>query len=480
MQIIPVILAGGSGKRLWPISRRSYPKQFLSLISEKTMFQETLARLETIKSVSLKRPVIVCNQDHRFLVIEQINELDVKYQAILVEPIGRNTAPAVAVAAHYIKSMGDDEVILLVLPADHQLSDMKAFDAVLETALHSASMGHLVTFGIEPREPHTGYGYIKKGEIQPELNLYTVDEFVEKPDQETAKDFLESGNYLWNSGMFMFKTSSYLEALKIFAPKILDKTKLAVDNSIKDMDFTKLSESEFAQSPSDSIDYAVMEKAINQGFKVNVISLDANWSDLGSWKSLWESSKLDSNHNVTKGDVVVYDSQSNYLYSESGLLATMGVKDVIVVQTSDAVLIADKKKSQNVSKIVDLLKNSSRQEVIFHRKVTRPWGTFDSIDESAHFKVKRLTVNPGAKLSLQMHHQREEFWVVVTGIAKVTRGEEVLTLQQSQTIHIPIGMKHSLENPGTIPLEIIEIQIGDYLGEDDIVRFDDRYGRLDD
>jgi len=477
MQIIPVILAGGSGKRLWPISRKSYPKQFFSLVSEKTMFQETLARLEKIKSVNLKRPIIICNTEHRFLVIEQINELDKKYQAILVEPIGRNTAPAVAAAAHYVKSIGDGEAVLLVLPADHELSNMKAFDSVLEKAFISASIGDLITFGIQPYESHTGYGYIKKGEFNGELNLHSVEKFVEKPDKKTAENFLESGNYLWNSGMFMFKASCYLETLKLLAPEIFDKTKLAVDNSLKNMDFIKLSESEFSQSPSDSIDYAVMEKAIDKGFKINVVSLNADWSDLGSWKSLWEVSELDANKNAIKGDVVLHKSNSNYLYSDFGMLAAVGVKDLIVVQTSDAVLIADKKESENVSKIVDMLTSASREEGVFHRKVKRPWGTFDSIDETDHFKVKRLTVNPGAKLSLQMHHQREEFWVVVTGTAKVTRGEEVFILEQSQTIHIPIGMRHSLENPNEIPLEIIEIQIGDYLGEDDIVRFDDKYGR---
>jgi len=480
MQITPVILTGGFGKRLWPLSRQTYPKQFLSLISEKSMLQETLMRLDKINSLDLKDPIIICNQEHRFLVAEQVKNINLDYEAIFLEPIGRNTAPAVASVSHYIQKKNDeDEEIILVLPADHQIGNVGAFDQALYTAYLAACHGDLITFGVEPSEPHTGYGYIKKGASCSELKLHKVEEFVEKPDLKTAEKFFKSRKYLWNSGMFMFKTSAYLEALRIFSPKIFDTTKLSVEKLSEDLDFIRLGEKEFSKSPSDSIDYAVMEKAISKGIDIKVVSLGADWSDLGSWGSLWEKSVRDDNANVIKGDVVSEDTHSSYLYSEFGLLTTVGIKDTIVVQTSDAVLVADKNKSENVSKIVDNLIGSKREEPTFHRKVTRPWGTFDSIDESDHFKVKRLTVYPGAKLSVQMHHRREEFWIVVTGTAKVTRGEEVLTLGQSDTVHIPVRMKHALENPGDSLLEVIEVQIGDYLGEDDIVRFDDRYGRAE-
>ena len=480
MQIIPVILTGGFGKRLWPLSRQTYPKQFLSLTSEKSMLQETLMRLGKIKSLDLKDPVIICNQEHRFLIAEQAKDINLDYEAILLEPIGRNTAPAVAAVCHYIhKKSEEDEEMVLVLPADHRIGNVGVFDQALYTAYLAACHGDLITFGIEPSEPHTGYGYIKKGAPCSEVKLHKVEEFIEKPDIKTAEKFFESHNYLWNSGMFMFKTSAYLEALKIFSPKIFDTTKLSVEKLSEDFDFIRLDKKEFSKSPSDSIDYAVMEKAISEGIDINVVSLEADWSDLGSWESLWEKSVRDDNANVIKGDVVSEDTHSSYLYSEFGLLTTVGIKDTIVIQTSDAVLVADKKKSEDVSKIVDSLINNKREEPTFHRKVSRPWGTFDSIDESDHFKVKRLVVYPGAKLSVQMHHRREEFWVVVTGIAKVTRGEEVLTLGQGDTVHIPVRMKHALENPGDSLLEVIEVQIGDYLGEDDIVRFDDRYGRAE-
>jgi mannose-1-phosphate guanylyltransferase len=478
MKIIPIILTGGFGKRLWPLSRQSYPKQFLSLNSENTMFQETIIRLDKVTSVDVEQPIVICNQEHRFLVAEQIQQIGKDVGAILLEPLGRNTAPAVAAACHYIKTLDNNDNIILVLPADHQINDLHEFDLAISKAYSSASSGDLITFGVEPTEPHTGYGYIKKGSEHIDSDLHQVDEFVEKPDINKAEKFINSGAYLWNSGIFMFQVSTYLNALRDFSPEIYNMTKMAIDNMEQDHDFIRINEKFFGQSPSDSIDYAVMEKAISHNITINVASLDADWSDLGSWKSLWEKSSKDRNSNLIKGDVITEDSTSNLLYSKYGLIATAGIKDMIVVQTSDVVLVADKSKSESVSKIVDELLSRNREEPIFHRKVTRPWGTFDSIDETDSFKVKRLTVNPGAKLSLQMHHQREEFWVVVAGTASVTRGDDVLILKVGETIHIPIEMTHSLENPYDEPLIIIEVQIGSYLGEDDIVRFDDQYGRV--
>jgi len=428
--------------------------------------------------VDVEQPIVICNQEHRFLVAEQIQQIGKDVGAILLEPLGRNTAPAVAAACHYIKTLDNNDNIILVLPADHQINDLHEFDLAISKAYSSASSGDLITFGVEPTEPHTGYGYIKKGSEHIDSDLHQVDEFVEKPDINKAEKFINSGAYLWNSGIFMFQVSTYLNALRDFSPEIYNMTKMAIDNMEQDYDFIRINEKFFGQSPSDSIDYAVMEKAISHNITINVASLDADWSDLGSWKSLWEKSSKDRNSNLIKGDVITEDSTSNLLYSKYGLIATAGIKDMIVVQTSDVVLVADKSKSESVSKIVDELLSRNREEPIFHRKVTRPWGTFDSIDETDSFKVKRLTVNPGAKLSLQMHHQREEFWVVVAGTASVTRGDDVLILKVGETIHIPIEMTHSLENPYDEPLIIIEVQIGSYLGEDDIVRFDDQYGRV--
>ena len=478
MKVIPIILSGGYGKRLWPLSRQSYPKQFLSLNSENTMFQETLLRLERLKSVEIDDPIIICNEEHRFLVAEQIKQIGKNAKAILLEPLGRNTAPAIAAVGHYIETLENKDRIMLVLPADHQINNIKEFDISISKAYSSASSGDLITFGVEPTEPHTGYGYIKKGSKHSEFDLYQVEEFVEKPDFNNAEKFLNSGQFLWNSGIFMFQVTTYLDTLKIFSPEIYNTTKMSIDKVEKDLDFMLINKEQFEKSPSDSIDYAVMEKAISEGITINVASLEADWSDLGSWKSLWENSPKDQNKNIIQGDVITEDSSSNLLYSKYGLIAAAGINDMIVVQTSDAVLVADKSKSENVSKIVDKLVSDNREEPVFHRKVTRPWGTFDSIDETDSFKVKRLTVNPGAKLSLQMHHQREEFWVVVAGKAKVTRGDDILTLNIGETVHIPIEMTHSLENPYEEPLIIIEVQIGSYLGEDDIVRFDDQYGRV--
>jgi len=478
MKIIPIILTGGFGKRLWPLSRQSYPKQFLSLNTENTMFQETIIRLDKVTSVDVADPIVICNQEHRFLVAEQIQQIDKDIRAILLEPLGRNTAPAIAAVSHYIKTLENEDNIILVLPADHQINNLQEFDLAISKAYPSASSGDLVTFGVEPTEPHTGYGYIKKGSEHVDFDLHEVEEFVEKPDINKAEKFINSGEYLWNSGIFMFQVSTYLNALKDFSPEIYSMTKMAIDNMEKDLDFVRIDKEFFEQSPSDSIDYAVMEKAISHNITINVASLDADWSDLGSWKSLWEKSSKDENSNLIKGDVITEDSTSNLLYSKYGLIAAAGIKDMIVVQTADAVLVADKSKSESVSKIVDGLLSHNREEPIFHRKVTRPWGTFDSIDETDSFKVKRLTVNPGAKLSLQMHHQREEFWVVVAGTASVTKGDDVLIMKVGETIHIPIEMTHSLENPYDEPLIIIEVQIGNYLGEDDIVRFDDQYGRV--
>ena len=466
--MIPVILSGGSGSRLWPLSRALYPKQFLALNSDFSMFQETLRRLDGLDHGD---PIIICNAEHRFLAAEKMRELNSAPKAIILEPMGRNTAPAIAVTA-LDALKGEDDPILLVLPADHTIKDPVQFHKAIVSAEKLAKGGALVTFGIVPDQPHTGYGYIKRDKnIQ--NGGYNVKQFVEKPDQGTAEEFLKSGDYLWNSGMFMFRASRYLEELEKFQPEVMKYAKLAYDNAEADYDFTRLDAETFAKCPSISIDYAVMEHTKD----ARVVPLDAGWNDIGSWSSLWEVCSKDDKGNTLTGDIITHDTHNSYILAEEKLVSTIGVEDLVIVDTKDALLVVHKDRSEDVKKIVDELKARKRPEATIHREVYRPWGKYDSIGYGERDQVKRITVNPGAKLSLQMHHHRAEHWIVVKGSAKVTKGEETFMVNENESTFIPIGTVHALENPGVIPLEMIEVQSGSYLGEDDIVRLEDRYGR---
>ncbi|BED21902.1 mannose-1-phosphate guanylyltransferase/mannose-6-phosphate isomerase [Escherichia coli] len=469
--IIPIIMAGGSGTRLWPLSRSLYPKQFLSLINENSLLQETLKRLDGLNCLP---PVIVSNNEHRFIVAEQLRQFGVDDFQIILEPVGRNTAPAVALAA--LKSLelhGDHH--MLVLAADHAIQDIEAFHAAVLAAEQESVDNKLVTFGIVPTKPETGYGYIKKGE-QVKNSVFKVNSFVEKPDLETAKNYLEQKCYLWNSGMFMFKASVYLDELKKFRPDILAACKESLSSASTDLDFIRLNSDVFAECPDESIDYAVMEKTQD----CVVIPLDADWSDIGSWTSLWEISEKDEHENVSHGDVINYNSRNNYIYSEGSLISTVGVNNLIIVQTKDALLVAQQDNVQDIKKIVEILKKQKRSEHVSHREVYRPWGRYDSVERGDRYQVKRITVKPGECLSTQMHHHRAEHWVVVAGTAKVTCGERTFFVTENESTFIPIGTVHTLENPGKIPLEVIEIQSGVYLGDDDIVRLSDKYGRVED
>ncbi|HCO6667729.1 TPA: mannose-1-phosphate guanylyltransferase/mannose-6-phosphate isomerase [Escherichia coli] len=469
--IIPIIMAGGSGTRLWPLSRSLYPKQFLSLINENSLLQETLKRLDGLNCLP---PVIVSNNEHRFIVAEQLRQFGVDDFQIILEPVGRNTAPAVALAA--LKSLelhGDHH--MLVLAADHAIQDIEAFHAAVLAAEQESVDNKLVTFGIVPTKPETGYGYIKKGE-QVKNSVFKVNSFVEKPDLETAKNYLEQKCYLWNSGIFMFKASVYLDELKKFRPDILAACKESLSSASTDLDFIRLNSDVFAECPDESIDYAVMEKTQD----CVVIPLDADWSDIGSWTSLWEISEKDEHENVSHGDVINYNSRNNYIYSEGSLISTVGVNNLIIVQTKDALLVAQQDNVQDIKKIVEILKKQKRSEHISHREVYRPWGRYDSVERGDRYQVKRITVKPGECLSTQMHHHRAEHWVVVAGTAKVTCGERTFFVTENESTFIPIGTVHTLENPGKIPLEVIEIQSGVYLGDDDIVRLSDKYGRVED
>jgi len=466
--LTPVILSGGSGTRLWPLSRELYPKQLLPLVTDRTMLQDTVARLDGLKS--LAAPIIVCNEAHRFMVAEQLRLIGSTPQAIVLEPVGRNTAPAVAVAALAARAGGADPV-LLVLPADHVIEDVRAFHKAIAIALKEAESGKLVTFGVVAHKPETGYGYIRRAKGKGPA--HAVAEFVEKPDRKRAEKFVASGEYYWNSGMFLFKASRYLAELKQFAPDILAACEKALAGARKDLDFTRLDSPEFEKCRSDSIDYAVMEKAQD----VVVVPLDVGWNDVGSWSALHEASEHDAAGNVTHGDVIAEDTRDCYLYAESRLVAAVGLESHVVVETKDAVLVAPKDSVQDVKLLVNRLKADKRYETALHREVFRPWGSYDSLDAGDRFQVKRLKVKPGATLSLQAHHHRAEHWVVVKGTARITRGEDVFLLEENESTFIPIGTKHRIENPGKIPLHIIEVQSGAYLGEDDIVRFEDKYGR---
>ncbi len=466
--ILPVIMAGGSGTRLWPLSRGNYPKQFLALDgSNHTMLQQTLNRLDGIEHTPA---MLICNEEHRFIAAEQLRQINVKHSGIFLEPTGRNTAPAIALAA--LKALeNNQDPLLLVLAADHVIENITAFHESVEQAAMLAEQGKLVTFGITGNKPETGYGYIKRG--VPHQTGFVVDSFVEKPDLATAKTYIESGEYYWNSGMFLFKASEYLKELKTFRPDIYKACELAMQVQNDDMDFVRVDKVAFESCPDESIDYAVMEHTKD----AVVVPMDAGWSDVGGFAALWEVSNKDENGNAFNGDVKAVDTKNTLVLGDDKLIATVGVKDLVIVSTKDAVLVAHKSESQKIKAIVQQLKNEQRSEVTFHREVYRPWGKYDSVDSGERFQVKRITVKPGAKLSVQMHHHRAEHWIVVSGTAKVHLDGTEQYLTENESVYIPITAVHALENPGKVDLELIEVQSGSYLGEDDIVRFEDRYGR---
>lgn len=470
--LIPVILAGGVGSRLWPVSRSMLPKQFIDFPDMSgSLFQNTLSRLKGVSDI--EDPIVVCNEDHRFLVAEQLRQLGREHCNILLEPVGRNTAPAVALAA--LCALQDDaDPLLLVLPADHMIKDQVVFQRAIEQALVSARQGKLVTFGIVPSVPETGYGYIEKGEKISDLDGYCVKQFVEKPDLETAQAYLDSGNYFWNSGMFLFSASTYLQELKRHAPDIFDSCHQAYTQLERGEDFQSIPESVFASCRSDSIDYAVMEKTA----AAVVVPLDAGWNDLGAWDALWEVRDKDQHGNAVSGDVLTADVQDSYIQSQSRLVAVAGIKDVVVVETADAVLVTQRSRVQSVKHLVQQLQDLGREESTLHRLVYRPWGSYESLSIRQGYQVKHLVVNAGASISLQLHHKRAEHWTALKGVALVTCDNREFELQPNESTYIPVGSKHRLTNPSDEPIEIIEVQIGDYLGEDDIVRFEDRYDRV--
>ena len=468
MQLTPVVLSGGAGTRLWPLSRELYPKQLLPLIGAHTMLQDTVRRLS---GLDVSAPIVVCNEAHRFMVAEQLRTTGTPAQAIVLEPVGRNTAPAIALAALTATAGGQSDALLLVLPADHVIHDVGAFQAAVRVAAAAAQAGHLVTFGVVPHSPETGYGYIQRGAAF--AGAWRIARFVEKPERAKAEEFLASGDYYWNSGMFVFRARRYLDELRLQAPGIASACELAFVAAQRDLDFMRVDAAAFAACPAESIDYAVMEKTSD----AVVVPLDAGWSDVGSWSSLQAASTADADGNVVHGDVLAEDTRNSFLYAESRLVAVVGLRDHVVVETKDAVLVAPRARVQDVKSLVARIKSSGRSEHLLHREVFRPWGSYDSLDSGERFQVKRLTVRPGGVLSLQLHHHRAEHWVVVSGTARITRGEEVFLLEENQSTYIPIGVRHRIENPGKVPLHIIEVQSGGYLGEDDIVRFADQYGR---
>ncbi len=481
MAILPVILAGGGGTRLWPLSREHYPKQFLSITGEDSLLQQTLGRLNGLEEgqSEVKPAIIVTNEAHRFLVAEQARVKQETLHAIMLEPAGRNSAPALTVAAMASQAKGDDPIIFM-MPSDHVIRSLSAFHTAIAEAAELAEKGMLITFGIVPDQPETGFGYIKRGTVVDANypSAQAISAFVEKPDLATAQTYLDSGEYAWNSGMFMMKASVWLEAIKLFRSDIYEACLSAYTNGIADGDFFRLDKAAFEACPDDSVDYAVMEKITNSdAFQSAVIALDAGWSDVGSWSSLWEISDQDEQGNVKQGDVFAHESKNNLLFAESRMLSVVGCDDLIVVETPDAVMVTKKDRAQDVKRIVEHLKQNDRDEYLMHRRVYRPWGDYEGIDAGDRYQVKRITVKPGESLSLQMHHHRAEHWIVVSGTAKVTRGDEEMLLSENMSTYIPLGVTHRLVNPGTIPLELIEVQSGSYLGEDDIVRFEDVYNR---
>ncbi len=474
MDCIPVILSGGSGSRLWPLSRQTHPKQFISLTGDGTsLLQQTWQRLAGLPHV--QPPLVMANEHHRFLVAEQFQQLGVTPLQIVLEPVGRNTAPAIAVAALYVSEVLKRDALLLVLPADHYIQDVTAFQQSLQWAMAPATADWLVTFGITPTGPHTGYGYLCWGDPLPYPHTHRVTKFVEKPDVATAESYLEAGNYRWNSGIFLFRAKTFLEELAQYQPEIIQQCRLALTEGRQDLDFSRLAAEPFHRCPSISVDYAVMEHTR----KAVTVPLDCGWSDVGSWSSLWEVTPKDESGNSCRGDVLSYNSKNCLVQSQHRLVALLGVENLIVVETADAVLIAQQEAAQEVKRVVEDLQQRQRPEAHSHRQVYRPWGAYDSIDQGHRFQVKRITVKPGASLSLQQHHHRAEHWIVVSGTAEVTCNGKTFLLTENESTYIPIGAVHRLANPGKIPLEMIEVQSGAYLGEDDIVRFQDQYGRLD-
>jgi mannose-1-phosphate guanylyltransferase/mannose-6-phosphate isomerase len=464
--VVPVILAGGAGSRLWPVSRTYFPKQFQKLLGERSFLQNTLTRAAAVTS---QAPILVCNEEHRFLVAEQCREIDQSWDQLILEPEGRNSAPAIALAAWHAVAQ-DPNAILLVLPSDHLVGDQAGFAQAVADAAEGAANGGLVTFGVTPDRAETGYGYIQVAD--PSAGLQCVQSFVEKPDEEVAKQYLEAGTYLWNSGMFVLGAQVYLDELAAHSPDMATATQKAMQEAEADMDFLRPG-STFLNSPADSIDYAVMEKTA----LAQVVPVNFGWNDIGSWAAIWDESERDDQGNHLKGDVIAVDTTNSYVLASQRLVGTIGIDNLVVVETTDAVLVADRDNVQDVKAIVKQLETTSRSEHLYHSEVFRPWGSYEGIAEGERYQVKCIKVSPGASLSLQLHHHRSEHWIVVHGTARVTRDDEVFTLGENESTYIPRGAKHRLENPGKLPLELIEVQVGPYLGEDDIVRFEDVYGR---
>ena len=471
-QIVPVILSGGSGTRLWPLSRAMRPKQFINLVGEESLFQQTLMRLSGIQNIA--DPIVLCNDEHRFLVAEQLQWLGIEERTIILEPVGRNTGPAIATAAAQLNNRNDEtEYLMLVLPADHRINNVSAFVKAIEVAGDAAGQSNLITFGISPDRPATGYGYIKTTSREEENRVAAVEQFVEKPDLERARSYLAEGNYFWNSGMFLFSPEVCLEEFEQHCPQINKYASAALAAAVEDLDFLRLDRTSYEQCPNISVDYAVLEKSD----RVKVVPLDAGWSDVGSWTSLWESGEKDEHGNVTRGDVLVESVKNSYIHSENKLVTALGVDDLIIVETHDGLLVTSKEFDQDIKNIVERLRQLGRPEVDLHRKAFRPWGNYDCLDDGDRFQVKRIMVKSGEQISMQKHFHRAEHWIVVSGTAEVTCGDKTFMLSENEAAYIPLGEKHRLKNPGKVPLEIIEVQSGTYLGEDDIVRFDDEYGR---
>ncbi len=477
IKVTPVILCGGSGTRLWPLSRAGFPKQFLSLTGNESLFQQAAQRLVGLgaEDIQVAKPLIVTGEEHRFLASEQLREVGIELDAALLEPVGRNTAPALTLAALAAHDVGEDPV-LVVTPADQTVSDTAAFTLAMQQAIREAAGGSIVILGVKPNRPETGYGYIQAQDLNAD-GAMAVQRFVEKPNAETAQHYLDEGGYYWNAGMFVLKASVWLNALTAFRPDIANATSAAWQGKAQDNAFVRPGKAEFTSIPSESVDYAVMERCPGSSFPIKMVPLDAGWSDLGAWDAVWSVLPKDDQGNAHLGDVLTTDSRNTLVHASSRLVSLVGVEDLIVIETPDAVLVVNKTRSQDVKHIVTQLQDTRREEHTLHRKVHRPWGWYDSIDEGGRFKVKRIQVKPGASLSLQKHHHRAEHWIVVKGTAEITNGEKVLLLTENQSTYIPLGEVHRLANPGAIPLEIIEVQSGSYLGEDDILRLEDEYGR---
>ena len=482
MTVVPVILCGGSGSRLWPLSRNGFPKQFLALSGNESLFQQTVMRASKIANQDIKtsKPVIVTNEEHRFLAVEQLRELDTQ-ASFLLEPVGKNTAPALTMASLFVQENYSEKAIMVVMPSDQTITHEAAWIEAIRSSIAQAQEGGIVTLGVTPTHPETGYGYIQKQGQENSHHAFEVKQFTEKPKQEVAQQYLDSKNYFWNSGIFILQAGAWLESMHKFSPEILNQTKASWETKTTDtggyVEFIRPNKEAFNQITSDSIDYAVIEKCPGQT-PIHVVQLDAGWSDLGAWDAVWNVGQKDQHNNVTHGDVLMYETTNSYIHATGKLVGAVGLKDIVVIETADAILVADKNNSQSVKKIVEQLEQLKREEKNLHRKVHRPWGWYDSIDEGERFKVKRIQVKPKASLSLQMHHHRAEHWIVVKGTAEITNGDQVITLSENQSTFIPLGQIHRLRNPGTIPLEIIEVQSGSYLGEDDIVRYEDTFGRI--